>query len=63
MGGCFEQFVASVYSALTNLSFTDSTKKRGNKRDALNEDEKKRLSMMAEEDEEDEGITIKVTKS
>lgn len=39
------------------------TKKRGNKRDALNEDEKKRLSMMAEEDEEDEGITIKVTKS
>lgn len=39
------------------------TKKRGHKRDALNEDEKKRLSMMAEEDEEDEGITIKVTKS
>ncbi|KAK4328619.1 hypothetical protein Pmani_000990 [Petrolisthes manimaculis] len=39
------------------------TKKRGNKRDAINEDEKKRLSMMAEEDEEDEGITIKVTKS
>ncbi|KAG0711584.1 Sodium-driven chloride bicarbonate exchanger [Chionoecetes opilio] len=38
-------------------------KKRGNKKDALNEDEKKRLSMMAEEDEEDEGITIKVTKS
>ncbi|XP_069189422.1 electroneutral sodium bicarbonate exchanger 1-like isoform X3 [Procambarus clarkii] len=36
------------------------TKKRGNKRDALNEDEKKRLSMMAEEDEEDEGITIKI---
>lgn len=63
MGGSFEQFDASVYSALTNLSFTYSTKKRGNKRDALNEDEKKRLSMMAEEDEEDEGITIKVTKS
>ncbi|XP_050700901.1 electrogenic sodium bicarbonate cotransporter 1-like isoform X5 [Eriocheir sinensis] len=36
------------------------TKKRGNKKDALNEDEKKRLSMMAEEDEEDEGITIKI---
>ncbi|XP_069189446.1 electroneutral sodium bicarbonate exchanger 1-like isoform X14 [Procambarus clarkii] len=41
----------------------NNTKKRGNKRDALNEDEKKRLSMMAEEDEEDEGITIKVIKS
>ncbi|XP_069189487.1 electroneutral sodium bicarbonate exchanger 1 isoform X15 [Procambarus clarkii] len=38
----------------------NNTKKRGNKRDALNEDEKKRLSMMAEEDEEDEGITIKI---
>ena len=48
---------------LQKFSFTCSTKKRGHKRDALNEDEKKRLSMMAEEDEEDEGITIKVTKS
>ncbi|XP_068241658.1 electroneutral sodium bicarbonate exchanger 1 isoform X9 [Palaemon carinicauda] len=38
------------------------TKKRGTKKDALNEDEKKRLSMMAEEEEEDEGITIKVMK-
>ncbi|XP_069941371.1 sodium-driven chloride bicarbonate exchanger isoform X4 [Cherax quadricarinatus] len=36
------------------------TKKRGTKKDALNEEEKKRLSMMAEEDEEDEGITIKI---
>ncbi|KAK7079109.1 Sodium bicarbonate cotransporter 3 [Halocaridina rubra] len=45
-----------------NSPTKNNTKKRGTKKDALNEDEKKRLSMMAEEEEEDEGITIKVTK-
>ncbi|XP_068241675.1 electroneutral sodium bicarbonate exchanger 1 isoform X11 [Palaemon carinicauda] len=45
-----------------NSPTKNNTKKRGTKKDALNEDEKKRLSMMAEEEEEDEGITIKVMK-
>jgi len=36
------------------------SKKRGTKKDALLDEENKRLSTMAEEDDEDEGITIKV---
>ncbi|XP_034231560.1 sodium bicarbonate cotransporter 3 isoform X3 [Thrips palmi] len=39
---------------------SSKSKKRGNKKDALLDEENKRLSTMAEEDDEDEGITIKV---
>ncbi|XP_052126294.1 sodium bicarbonate cotransporter 3 [Frankliniella occidentalis] len=39
---------------------SSKSKKRGNKKDALLDEENKRLSTMAEEEDEDEGITIKV---
>ena len=47
---------------LTNYIFSTS-KKRGKKQDALNDEEKRRLSLMPEEDEDEGVISIKVTKA
>lgn len=43
------------------LAYFSKNRKRGSKKDALTEDERHRLSTMAEEQEDDDsGITIKV---
>lgn len=56
-------FAGRPNSPHTFCSHSSKSKKRGNKKDALLDEENKRLSTMAEEDDEDEGITIKVCGS